>query len=309
MTTQVDNEEQLQDGEAQQALTQGEQADEAAAFAEAVTGEKVLDEQSTAGTGEEEEQQQAGADDDQQGEEQEGEPEGQPEGEQAAGTQVDDEPVIGNLKESELVAMLAKLPKIDEIGDMSTKEIQKLYGKIGELNRNLQELQKKGSGGTALNVAGLQFTKLKENFPELAEMLVEGLSEVQVNGGSGLTLEDVERLSNEKVAGVKTELQQEMQVSLLRIQHPDYSEVHKSDEFKVWKQTLPEDEQTKIEESWDAAYLSGVFNKFKDWRKERTQSSQQRKDRLKGALRPKTNAGTVRSGPLSEEEAFLAAGK
>jgi len=212
------------------------------------------------------------------------------------------------LKTDELMSMLAKIPQLEE---MSTKEIQKVHGKIGELNRTLQELKSKGAGSTAVRLAEAKFDKLREEYPDLAELLAEDFKGLQLEGPAAVSDEvinaHVEARVQEQVSVVRDELQKQMQVSLLQIQHPDFQVIKDSDEFKVFLQTLPEEERQKVDETWDAMYLSTVFTNFKSWKNERTKSKEQRQSRLRNALPPKTNTAPVRSGPMTEEEAFALA--
>ena len=233
----------------------------------------------------------------------------QPETEQPEAVEAQqDEPQVAGLKESELTALLAKLPKIDEIGDMTTSEIRKLHGKFGEINRQILELQKNGVGtGKAAKLADAKFEQLKSEYPELAEVLIKDFGEIGFGGG--LSEDDVDKRVETRVSTIKEELDKQMNVNLLRIQHRDYMDVYKSDQFKVFMQTLPAEDQEKIGETWDAVYLGDIFTKFKDWRNERTQGRQERQSRLKAAITPKTNAAPVKAGAMTEEDGFAAAFK
>jgi hypothetical protein len=226
--------------------------------------------------------------------------------------EADDGPAAkAGVTEEQLMSMLAKLPKIEEGEQMTAAEIRKLHGKFGEINRALQELQKNGTGKPALNLATAKFKRLQENFPELAEMLAEDLNESAELGSSGAP--DVQALVDEKVQGIRTELEtkmeQKMQMSLLKIQHRDCFDIYQSDDFKVWKQTLPAEEQQKIEDSWDAEYLGQKLTEFKSWRDNKSQGSEKRRSRLERAITPKGVSTAAKPGAMTEEDGFNAAFK
>jgi hypothetical protein len=218
---------------------------------------------------------------------------------------------VAGVTEEQLTAMLAKLPKIEELETMTTAEIRKLHGKFGDINRTLQELQKGNAAKPGVRLAAAKLTRLQENFPELAEMLAEDLNDSAELGGSPSV--DVEALVNqqvdEKVKAAREEMEQRMQMNLLKIQHRDCFEIPKSDEWKVWLQTLPADEQEKIGDSWDADYLGSKLTEFKSWRDTKHQGSQQRKARLERAITPKGVAQAVKPAVMTEEDGFAAAFK
>jgi hypothetical protein len=213
---------------------------------------------------------------------------------------------VAGVTDEQLTAMLAKLPKIEELENMTTAEIRKLHGKFGDINRTLQELQKSNAAKPSVRLAAAKLTRLQENFPELAEMLAEDLNDSAEMGGSSSA--DVEALVNqqvdEKVKAARDEMEQRMQMSLLKIQHRDCFDIPKSDEWKVWLQTQPKEEQEKIGDSWDADYLGSKLTEFKSWRDTKHQGSQQRKARLERAITPKGVAQAVKPVVLTEEDGF-----
>jgi len=223
--------------------------------------------------------------------------------EEQSGEEQQQEPIVfAGLTESQLAE---KLAKIDTLEQMSAAEMRKMHGKIGEFNGALKELQKNGGNRAAMKVAKDQFKRLSEDYPEIAEMLAEDLSGLDFAGGGGGLSEDVvEQRVTERVSEVKEELSREMQMNLLKIQHRDYVDVYASDQFRTWLQSQPKEEQEKIENSWDAVYLSEKLTEFKSWRNEKQNTSAQRQQRLRNAIPPKTTQGAVKAGPASEEDGF-----
>jgi hypothetical protein len=216
-----------------------------------------------------------------------------------------DMPVAGVTGE-QLTAMLAKLPEIDKLGDMTSSELRKVHGKIGELNRTLQELQKNSAAKGSLSLAGKSFKRLNEEFPEIAEILAADLNEAGFAGGSNDQAR-LEPLVNERVLQVQEQMQRDMQMNLLKIQHRDYLDVVKGDDFKVWMQTIPVEDQKQINDTWDAMYLGEKISAFKSWRDKRNEGSFSRKERLQRAITPKGLQQKAQQSALSEEDGFRAA--
>lgn len=178
--------------------------------------------------------------------------------------------VNAGLTAEQLTAMLAKLPKIEEVETMTTQELRKVYGKFGEVNRALQELQAsmQNSNKPSLNLSEAKFKRLSEEYPELAELLSEDLKEIGVASSPQAQIDP--NVIEERVATVKEDLARQMQHNLLLLQHRDYPKVVATDEFKVWAQTLPEEDQQELNNSWDAMYLGEKLSNFKDWLNKRT---------------------------------------
>jgi hypothetical protein len=202
-----------------------------------------------------------------------------------------------------LAALVAKMPKLDELENMTQAEIRKVHGKIGEINRAVQELQKNQGNTAAVKLAGVKLTRLAEEYPELANVLAQDLSESGAEGGTTQPTVNVA----EEVAKVREDLSKEMQANLLTIQHRDWHQVIKSPEFADWKQTLPEADRTEIDNSWNAMYLGEKLTAFKAWHTERQTGASQRRQRMERATTPRGSTASVKPLPMSEEDGFNAA--
>lgn len=312
---------QQQDEQQQAEITTQDEADESAAFA-ASFGEARSDELPA--------EEQDNANEDESG------VEGNPEGEEQAQaqTETDGQPniLIAGLTEEQLAERLEKITQIEQT---SQAEMRKLYGKIGEFNRTLESL-KGGEGGQAkLNLAKVQFKRLQEEYPEVAELLGEDLSGIDFSG-SGVSddqiNEIVEKRVAESVTTVRNDVAKEMGLNLLQIQHgrnfqsllyeqetvtengktyvrpkkDANGDFVRQPEFAAWLKTQPEEEQTNIENAWDPVYLSEKLTEFKDWRGKKTQGTQQRQERLRNAITPKTTQVAQRTAAMTEEDGFNA---
>jgi hypothetical protein len=205
----------------------------------------------------------------------------------------------------QLTEMLAKLPKIDEIGTATSAEVRKLHGKIGEINRALLDLQKNGQGNkSGVKLTGEHLKRLHAEYPDLANLIAEDLNEA--GSAVGNTAPQNENF-DERVAQVKEDLTKEMQTNLLRVQHRDFTTVIQSNDFKVWSQTLPAQDQKELNDSWDAMYLGEKLTEFKNWHAAKQTGTNERKERLARAITPKGTQAALKPQPLTEQDGFNAA--
>lgn len=216
---------------------------------------------------------------------------------------VDDKPIeqqVGVTPE-QLTAMLAKMPKIEEVEQMTSAEIRKIHGKFGELNRALLELQKNGQTQqqAKVNFNGASFKRMQAEFPEIAEILAEDFN----NFGTADNTQSNEVIES-RVAQVREELSKDMQKSLLLIQHKDAPQLLVSDDYKVWKQTLPDEERVKLDDSWDAMYIGEKLTEYKNWNAAKNSGTQERKERLQRAMTPKGTQAALKPQAMTELDGF-----
>jgi hypothetical protein len=179
------------------------------------------------------------------------------------------------------------------------KQIEKIHGKLGELNRTLSQMQ---TGGK-LKVNASKLTRIAENFDsDFAQSLAEDLSEALEGAGNGSGV-DVDTLKEALRTEMATEFDKKMQVSLLKIQHRDYAEIYGSDEFAQWKQTLPADELNELETTWDAAFISDKLTEFKQHKATQNNTTERNNERLARAITP-SGTKSVQKVIATEEDGF-----
>lgn len=205
---------------------------------------------------------------------------------------VEEQPVIAGVTEEQLTSMLAKIPE-------TSSEIRKVYGKIGELNQRLQALDSK-----RLQLSPEKMTRLRADYPELAEALAADLSEMIVPSGPQFD----DKAFDERVAAVEEKIKRETELKFLTRAHRDWQTVVASDEFAVWAQTLPEEDQNALRQTWDSIYVSDKLDEFKAWKQNRQTATQTRQKRLEQAVTPQ---GTPATAPpvITEDDEFLAGWK
>lgn len=204
--------------------------------------------------------------------------------------------------------------KQESQGTLSHME-SKLFGKIGDLNRRLENMKSATSG-----FSPRAKERLSAEFPELAEMLFESAQEApaqqQQQYQAPQTAEPQTDLQIDVDAVVKHNVEattQEYEKKLLAKDHPDWVDVAKSSEFAEWRSTLTDADNAILDNSWDASSLSQKFTEFKNWRKsqaERSEKEKLRQERLSAAITPQGQSRGMTAADDDEmsamEEAFKA---
>jgi hypothetical protein len=229
-------------------------------------------------------------------------------GEAAAGAGADDidnEPTIAGLKESEVRALLARIPDLEALRADLGKTRDTMAGKYGELNRTIQTLQQGGGGGGKLTVSKEQLKRVAEHYSDdFADALAQDLSEINAGASAGaqpaqLTDEQLDALLNPRFE----QFQHDLEKKYLLRQHGDFYEQLKTPEFKLWFDALKPEEQTEFNASGDSIYLGDRMTAFKTWRgnlSKQQQQQQDRQQRLEEAVQ--TRGAAAATGVLSADQ-------
>ena len=215
-----------------------------------------------------------------------GEEEAQPEPEPEP--EAEPEPVrIAGYTEDELKALLAKVSEVDRLKEREAK----IWGTIGSMK---QSQESRGSS----KITKESFKRTAAEFPEMAEMLAEDLS--QLSMPSGFDSSSVERIIEQRIG----EERRANQVTILSVIHPDWQRVVQEPEFQTWKASLPPEKQDVLDNGWDALSIGEGLSTFKEWKSKTTQAAESKRKRLEQAIAPKTAS---RVAPVqTAEDAFMA---
>lgn len=231
--------------------------------------------------------------------------------EQHAEPQAEAEPkaVLAGMTEDQIKALLAKAGEVDEL----KSQVRNVFGRFGELNSRIQQLQKPEPATSAPQAAQLN----KELARQYHEAILDGdmekadelLLSMQSRGNSQVSGADANAAFEEKL----TQQEKKFEARILKSRHRDYHELTQTDDFKKWGATLPPDEWHNLNESWDALYIADKYDEFKAWRSaqenksvQADQQRQQRTKRLENAVTP-SNSAPVGAPVVTEEEAMHAA--
>jgi hypothetical protein len=232
--------------------------------------------------------------------------------EEAAAEPVAEEPEIDQtygLPVFQIKELLAKAAEMDNLKAELASTRDRLFGHLGEVKRSLQEVKQQAPKGVALSAA--TFKRLSGEYPELAELLAQDLSEVPISNGGTPSAFDPSQLDpifDQRLQQYQETVQRQQETRLLDMFHPNWRDVAASADFKLWKQSLEPEIQNELDNSWDAAFLSQGFTAYDQWRNqqaERTRTaSESRKQRLTQAMTPTGVPGNASTA--DDLDAFLA---
>lgn len=213
----------------------------------------------------------------------------------SAGETPAEDPLAG-LNPAQVRELLAKASQFDSFKEEFTKTRDTLFGKLGEVNRTISNLQ--GQSGGKLTPEA--FKSISERLgPEVAEAMAKDLAGV-VPSGQPIDLDEKIKPHLEKV---RAEMQLEFERRSLLRQHKDFYEQANTPEFQLWLNQQDEDTRKQWPESIDSDWLGEKMTDFKSWR-DGLAKKQEKQKRLEQAIAP-VGTQAVQAG-MSDEDAFLA---
>ncbi len=188
-------------------------------------------------------------------------------------------------------------------------ELRKLHGRIGSLNDQLQQAlkAKEAEAKPAAVLSTVQLKRLKEDFPEIAEMLEGDIAEA-IKGMAQKTSDpkEIQDLVAQQVADEVFF----MRLDAITDRHPTWATDCWSDqpggtrtpEYQAWLNTMTEADADAFENSQNPSFVNRKLDQFYDWKSKAAKTETEKQQRLKAAVAPK---GTSRANQLttSEEEA------
>lgn len=228
-------------------------------------------------------------------------------------------PLIAGMTEVELKAALGK-------GAAWEAEVRKVFSKVGEINRTVQEMKTAiaagGNKSSTRKITAEQLKRVSEELPGLGEALAQDLAAIfgetetstaqaQAKAEAQGKPFDGEAYFAEKIGPAlevaKAQANEAAQTELLEFMHPDYGTTVNSPEFKAWLQSLPAERQKEVAESPRAVVAGRAITEFKDWSAKAQKAQERNKTRLEGAITPK-GGGSPPGQPTQDDEADFAKG-
>lgn len=210
--------------------------------------------------------------------------------------------LIAGLTEAQIKDLFIKAGEVDGLKD----RIEKLYGKHGEVNRTLQQLQSREQG-EAVEITAEDVADIAAEYPELADLQLKALQKIagklRTGGATQQPQVDIEALRNEIRSEVVSESDRKLEERLIRLKHRDFTETVQSQDFTLWMQNnLKPEEQQQLVSSTDADYIIDQLDAFKSWRDQSAKQNKQKQNRLEAAITPKGNT----NGPstINDDDAF-----
>lgn len=217
----------------------------------------------------------------------------------------EDAPVIGGLTETQIKALLARVPDLE---NKTNAEIRKLYGKIGEIGGSLKQFQENQvQSRPTRKIDASALKRLNEEFPDLANRLAADLTDLY-----GPEAEPKPGPKGQEPRGQETQeinleqrvavVQEEMQKDLLTFLHKDWVETANSDDFKLWFSSQPT-EKRKYYDSPKAVVVAEALNVYKEQREKSQKAAEKNKKRLEESVVPEGTPGPKAHALTPEEQA------
>lgn len=203
-------------------------------------------------------------------------------------------------------APTAPSPKADDFD--AKLEMRKLHGRIGALNDQLQQaLKTKETEGKPAVLTSRELTRLKSEYPEMAELLEGDIAEVLA--GLSQKAPDPKEFEALVARGVQSEMAR-FREETVSDRHENWKSdlwvgepgTQRTPEYEAWRKTMTEEQANAIESSDNPHFVIRKLDEFYAWKGKTAKAEADKQDRLKAALTPQ---GTTRAGPqtMSDEEA------
>lgn len=219
--------------------------------------------------------------------------------------------IFAGYTEDELKEALGQIPALRKSLDTTNGT----YGaRLAEQQKVIEELRQSRQQ-TVGKLTSDKLSRLSQEFPEIAEMLAEDLSDYIGTGGSAsFDPDQINEVVSARVNEVEARIikkEQELELRTLNRQHRDWREVasytnHENGQiswnnpqFGSFVNTLPVEEQTKLRTEWDADFIAEKISAFKETIKPKVVKKQQ----IEAAVLPRGVGGRAISNDLDEEEA------
>lgn len=222
-----------------------------------------------------------------------------------AATAAAPEPEVVTLTKSEWEETRALVTELSQFRQQATKQFDTLGGKFGEVNRTLQSLPKHRA------LTSESFAKLKNEYPELGELLAESLAGAPVEAPAAVAIpeEEITRRVTETVAQERERLKEELRAErineVLSDAHEDWLEVVRSEGFEAWGKTNPDVWNVLLDaqnpKSKDPKFVAKAITDFKESKKPKAPppAKANAKARLEAAITPQ---GTPSTGAPAKSE-------
>lgn len=214
------------------------------------------------------------------------------------------EPTIQVTPTHQEAAPPAPSPKVDE-PDLRA-EVRKLHGRIGALNDQLQQtLKAKETEGKPAVLSSVQLTRLKAEYPEMADMLEVDIAEaVRGMAHKATDPKEIENLVSKRVDAEIFTMRQEA----ITDRHDTWQADCWADQpggtrtapYQAWLNTMAQGEAEAFESSMNPAFVNRKLDQFYDWKNKLATAETEKKQRLKAALTP---SGTARASPQTMSDA------
>jgi hypothetical protein len=191
----------------------------------------------------------------------------------------------------------------EQVRNLFEQNNQRLFGKLGEYNRSLQEVRQIASQAQQyvpqnVQVTADNFGRMREEFgDDFAAALAQDLSQIQMQSVQhGFNQAQIDEYISERLNGER----QTFETKLVSMTHPDWQQVVGTKEFMEWKGKQPDEIRQMLDTSWDSEFLTTAIGAFKHQQAKQQSVSQKRTSRLANAVTP-TSGGSISSDDFEDD--------
>lgn len=200
----------------------------------------------------------------------------------------EEETRFAGMTESEIRLLLERASKLSTIEE----QLSKAHGKIGELNRTLQQLAAtqqrpapaaSANGDATVEEQGADVTEIDELFPEFSPAVERKARKIA---------QEVLQQFQQQSVGQQTQsadpeaINQTVALAVMDATRPKWREVASSDDFKTWLASQPDPLRETYNSTWDPSVVSQMLDSFEAARRSAAERTTKSKTRLEAALLP-----------------------
>lgn len=200
------------------------------------------------------------------------------------------------IKEEAIQDIIQQNPSFSEeqVRELFEQNNQRLFGKIGEINREVKRLEALAQSSVQsreaqpINVTAEMFSNMREEFGEdFANALARDLSQIPLSQQGGIDQTQIDYLLQQKVA----QIENNFEMKLVTREHPDWEQIAQSQDFNGWKNQLPADIQDRLDTTWDSGFISAAISAYKRDKALHQEQLNKKHDRLEAAVMPSSSGG------------------
>jgi len=188
-----------------------------------------------------------------------------------------------------------------QVRELLEQNNQRVFGKLGELNRNVQQLQSAPAPQyqpANVPVTAESFEAIREEFGEdFAQAIAKDLAKIPL----ALQQQGFDQRQIDVLVEQRTDaLQKQFELKLLGIAHSDWRDIVNGNEFNEWKQKQTPEVMHALDNSWDSEFLSSKLSEFKQSMNKAKQITDARKSKLAAAAVPSSSGGSFDDSDLED---------
>jgi len=172
-------------------------------------------------------------------------------------------PKVRQVTEDEWAEVTAKAKELDEVRSEQRKTADKVFGKIGDVERVLKDLQSKTPQGLTVDVTDDIVADLKAEFPEIGEGVLKALRNFagKVPGTAAVATVDAEAVTRAVVAETHR-----LQAEALSEEFPEWKQITApgDTEYRKWLTTQPPEYQERLNTTGSATVVARSIRQFQE---------------------------------------------